>query len=298
MKKIDKFIENKIDSCLGKTFVITGANSGLGYETTRVLAYKGAQVIMACRSFERANKAKTKILDDYPDAKIDIMLFDQSSLSSIKNFIEELKQKYAKIDALICNAGIYHPELGQVTKDNFPLTIGTNYLGLFYLIENAKDYLKDTKIILVTSIAHRFKDYQDYNFLKEENYSSFKQYCISKLCIARYFEYLKKHTDLHVYLMHPGVSNTNLFSSNTSSYKKWFKKLANKLLPLFVHSPKKAALSLSLLAANEYENHTFLGPRGLGQISGYPKVVKLKKRGKKDADNLFQETLKVLKERE
>lgn len=297
MKKIDRFINERIDNCNDKIIVITGANSGLGFESMKVLVSKGAHVIMACRSIERANKAREKVINEYPEGKIEILEYDQSSLASIDNFIVKLKDNYPHIDALICNAGIFHPEIGKITKDNFPLTIGTNYLGLFYLVEKLRDnYLNNTKLILVSSIVYKYAKITDYKFLTEENYKSFKQYSISKLCIARYYEYLKNNTDLNVYLMHPGVSSTNIFTSPTSSYKKWFKDLANKLLPLLVHSPKKAALGISLLSANDYKNHTFLGPRGPFEISGYPKILNLRKNGRKDFEILYKETQNVLKD--
>ena len=96
MKKIDHFISHKINDCNNKTVVITGANSGLGFETAKVLASKGAHIIMACRSFERANKAKQNIISEYPNSRIDILEYDQSSFSSIDNFIVQLK-KVSKI---------------------------------------------------------------------------------------------------------------------------------------------------------------------------------------------------------
>lgn len=297
MKKIDKYIQEKIKDCDNKVIVITGANSGLGFESMKVLASKNAHIIMACRSFERANKAREKVIEEYPKSKIDILEYDQSSFASIDNFIVKLKDTYPHIDALICNAGIFHPEIGRTTKDNFPLTIGTNYLGLFYLVEKLRDdYLKDSKLILVSSIVYKYVKISNYDFLTKENYKAFKQYSLSKLCIARYYEYLKNNTNLNVYLMHPGVSGTNIFTSPTSSYKRWFKNLANKLLPLVVHSPKKAALGISLLSANDYANHTFLGPRGPFEISGYPKILNLRKNGRLDSEILYQETKKAIKD--
>ena len=297
MKKIDKYILEKINLYTNKIVVITGANSGIGYEAMNVLASKNAHIIMACRSLDSANKARNKVLETFPDSKIDILEYDQSSFSSIEKFIKNLQNNYPHIDALVCNAGIFHPAIGKKTIDNFPLTIGTNYLGLFYLVEKLrKDYLKHTKLILVSSIVYKYTKIKDYQFLKEENHKSFKQYCVSKLCIARYFEFLKNNTDLQVFLMHPGISNTNIFTSQTSSYKQWFKNLANKLLPLFVHAPKKAALGISLLVANDYSNHTFLGPRGLFEISGYPKILKLRKNGRIESEALYEKTKKVIQE--
>ena len=294
MKRIDKYIEKNIKDVTNKNIVITGANSGIGFESMMVLAKKGANVIMACRSLKRAQNAKEKVLKEYPNALIDIIEYDQSSFESIDNFINNLFKKYSKIDVLICNAGIFHPEKGLKTKDGYPLTIGTNYIGLFYLLENIKNRLANTKIIIVSSIVYRYTKYKDYKFLLEENTSVFNQYKLSKTAITNYFYYLSQNTNLNIYMMHPGVSSTNIFSNPNVSYWKWFKSLAKWVMSFVVHSPKKAALGISLLASKDYPNHTFLGPRGIGQISGYPKIIKLKNSGKKYANELYINTKKAI----
>ena len=115
MKRIDKYIEKNIKDVTNKNIVITGANSGIGFESMMVLAKKGANVIMACRSLKRAQNAKEKVLKEYPNALIDIIEYDQSSFESIDNFINNLFKKYSKIDVLVCNAGIFHPEKGLKT---------------------------------------------------------------------------------------------------------------------------------------------------------------------------------------
>lgn len=294
MKRIDKYIEKNIKDVTNKNIVITGANSGIGFESMMVLAKKGANVIMACRSLKRAQNAKEKVLKEYPNALIDIIEYDQSSFESIDNFITNLFKKYSKIDVLVCNAGIFHPEKGLKTKDGYPLTIGTNYIGLFYLLENIKNRLSNTKIIIVSSIVYRYTKYKDYKFLLEENSSTFNQYKLSKTAITNYFYYLSQNTNSNIYMMHPGVSSTNIFSNPNVSYWKWFKSLAKWVMSFVVHSPKKAALGISLLASKDYPNHTFLGPRGIGQISGYPKIIKLKNSGKKYANELYTNTKKAI----
>lgn len=294
MNKLEKYINNSISDCTNKTIIITGANSGIGFEAMKIFVQKGAKVIMACRSFERANNAKEKVLSSFPNAKIDILEYDQASFVSIKKFSETIKN--INFDVLICNAGIFHPKKGKTTKDSFPLTVGTNYLGLFYLIENIKDFLGKRKLILVSSITYAHCKIKEYDFLRKETTSIFKQYSISKTCITRYFAYLKNNSDLNIYLMHPGVSATNIFASKTSSYKQWFKKLAMAILPLFVHSPKKASLGMVKLVSETYPNHTFLGPRGLFQISGYPRVVKLKKNGYLNNELLYKKSKELVTE--
>jgi len=295
--KISNYI-NSIPTCQNKIIVITGANSGIGFETMKILAAKGAQIIMACRSRKRAEEAKNKVLSIVSKAKIDILLYDQSSFHSIDNFMRNLQEKYSHVDYLVCNAGIYHPQKNQKTIDGYPLTIGTNYLGLFYLIENLKLYLVNTKIIFVNSLVYERIKRPIINGLTQETTYIFNQYCFSKWAITNYFYYLSNNTNLNIYLMHPGVSSTNIFTSNTSSYKNWFKKLAKIVLPLFVHSPKKACLGIVNLCAKSYPNHTFLAPRGLKHISGYPKICHLNKKRVKYANEFYQESYKLIMKEE
>lgn len=295
--KISNYI-NSIPNCQNKIIAITGANSGIGFEAMKILATKGAQIIMACRNFKRAEEAKNKVLSIAPKAKIDILLYDQSSFASIDNFMRDLQEKYPHIDYLVCNAGIYHPQKNQKTIDGYPLTIGTNYIGLFYLIENLKSYLANTKIIFVNSLVYnRIKKFK-YVSLTQETTSIFNQYCFSKWAITNYFYYLSNNTNLNIYLMHPGVSSTNIFTSTTSSYKNWFKKLAKVVLPWFVHSPIKACLGIVNLCAKDYPNHAFLAPRGLKHISGYPKICHLNKKRVKFADDFYQESYKLVMKEE
>ncbi len=291
--KISKYI-NSIPNCQNKIITITGANSGIGFEAMKILAAKGAQIIMACRSLKRAEEARSKVLIVVPTAKIDILIYDQSSIRSIDNFITNLIEKYPHIDYLVCNAGIFHPQKNQKTIDGYPLTIGTNYLGLFYLIENLKSYLSNTKIIFVNSLVYKRIKNPNYKDLSYETTSAFYQYCFSKWAITNYFYYLSKNTNLNVFLMHPGVSSTNIFTSTTSSYKNWFKKLAKVVLPLFVHSPTKACLGIVNLCANNYPNHTFLAPQGFKNIRGYPKVCHLNKKRVKFASEFYSESYKLI----
>lgn len=97
---------NDIPDLSGKVMIVTGANSGLGFETTKELARKGAKVIMACRNPQRADTARKKIVDEIPDAALDIMLLDLSSQKSVADFADAFLEKYVRLDALVNNAGI------------------------------------------------------------------------------------------------------------------------------------------------------------------------------------------------
>lgn len=276
--KYQKWLDKNIKSLKGKTIIVTGANSGLGYNCTKALVYKNAQVIMACRNKKRALDAKNKIINEFPNAKIEIEILDLSSFESIKSFVQRINDR--KIDALINNAGVYYLPKASKTKDGLDMTIGTNYFGMYYLISLLEEKLElqeNSKIINVTSITYRFSklDLDDLNCEKVKNRNSL--YAKSKLAIAAYTYAKQKETDtnksnLHYYLIHPGISATNIIASKDGGFSKWFSKVGTIFMKIFFHSPEKACLSMLLPFSNNgyYENY---GPR-VFQISGYPKKIK------------------------
>ena len=133
MKMYTKYLD-KLESLEDKVAIVTGANSGLGFQTALALAYKGARVIMACRNLEKAEIAKDKILKEVENAKIDICKYDQGSFDSIEKFSIYIEENYQHIDYLVCNAGVYFPKVNYRTKDNLELTMGTNYFGTYHLL--------------------------------------------------------------------------------------------------------------------------------------------------------------------
>ncbi len=300
--KISKYIEKNIPLCSHKRVLITGANSGIGFEAAKILVSKGAELIFACRNLVKAEKAKEAILKLFPSAKITVFQYDQASFASIDRFVSQIKEKYDYIDATILNAGIYHPAPNQFTADGFPLTIGTNYLGAFYFLERILPFLEKNaqgKIIFVSSLTYKFHKIKDYKFLTQEGKSTNKSYGISKICVAKLFLAYQKKTKLRVYLMHPGVASTNIFSSSDTRFPKWFMSLAHSVLPLFTHSPQKASLGIvNLVCCDHFENGTVLGPRGLGEWRGFPKKRKLPKHVFQNVDRLMEETMKIIENKE
>ena len=140
----------------GKTFFITGANAGLGFEAARVLAGKGARVLIGCRSQSRASQAVADILAGYPDADIDIVDLDLASLDSIKRAAASVERE-ARLDVLINNAGIMIPPY-ELTEDGFESQFGVNHLGPFALTGLLLDKLRSTsraRVVSTASIAHK-----------------------------------------------------------------------------------------------------------------------------------------------
>jgi len=265
----------------GKVAIVTGGNSGLGFEAVKALAQKGAQVIMASRSIAKAEEAKRKLSNSNLIGAVEVFQLDLAQLSSIRKFAENFKEKYQKLDILINNAGIMMPPY-QLTKDGFESQIGTNHLGHFALTGLLLDRLKFTpnsRVINVSSIAHKSGelDFENFMYDKGKGYSPMKAYSRSKLCnllfsfeLQRYFE--SNNIKSSAIAAHPGVSDTNLFND---VLPKWVSKLVKPLASLMVQPafmgvlPELRAATDPLAKGGEY-----YGPDGSREMKGFPVVVK------------------------
>ena len=199
----------------GRTAVVTGANSGLGLETTRELARKGARVVMACRNRDKAEAARADVLRDAPGATVDVEILDLASLDSVRAFAERFGD--GRLDVLYCNAGIMAIPRSE-TDDGFETQFGVNVLGHFALVGRLLDALLATdgsRVVWLSSMAAwtgtiAFGDLQG-----RESYSRWGAYNQSKLAdLMLAFEMNRRlqnagATTLSV-AAHPGLSNTNL----------------------------------------------------------------------------------------
>ncbi|KAL3498868.1 hypothetical protein ACH5RR_041600 [Cinchona calisaya] len=147
----------------GLTAIITGASSGVGTETTRVLALRGVRVIMAVRNTDAGKAVKEAILKEIPAAKIEVMELDLSSMASVRKFAAEYKATGLRLNVLINNAGVMVSQF-MLSKDEIELHFATNYLGHFLLTNLLLDTMKSTaieshvegRIVIVSSLGHRF----------------------------------------------------------------------------------------------------------------------------------------------
>ena len=139
----EKWTTKKIPDLTGKVIIVTGANSGLGYEDAKEFARKGAKIILACRNMEKANKALSKIQAKIPEAQAEIIQLDLGSIDSIKKFAAEFKEKHDRLDILVNNAGILRVPY-QKTVDGFESQVGINHLGHFVLTNLLFDILVKT----------------------------------------------------------------------------------------------------------------------------------------------------------
>lgn len=211
----DPYDENLETKMTGKTVIVTGANSGIGYETAREMARRGGHVIMACRDMEDCEKARSTIRQRIPNKMVECRELDLASLESIKKFADGVLESEKHIEVLINNAGIMRcPK--QLTNDGFEMQLGVNHLGHFLLTNLLLDRLKasaPSRIVNITSISHKdgVINFDDLNSAKK--YDAKKAYNQSKLANILFNMELAKRlqgSGVTANAVYPGISVTNL----------------------------------------------------------------------------------------
>lgn len=258
----------------GKTIVITGANSGIGLETAKILANCDASIVLAVRNLEKGSIAKEAILHGTPEAVIDVMPLDLADLASIHAFSAGFQKRFNQLDLLINNAGIMMPPLSY-TKDGFELQFGSNHLGHFALSGLLLPLLISTpgsRIITVSSRAHDRGQIQFENLDGAKGYKAKKFYNQSKLAnlyFALELDKRLKQNGLPVRSIacHPGISVTNIFKFGNRTAPPAVRNLANR----FLQPPDLGALPTIYAATEEsLKGGEYIGPDGPGRIRGYP----------------------------
>jgi NAD(P)-dependent dehydrogenase (short-subunit alcohol dehydrogenase family) len=201
----------------GRTAVITGGNSGIGFEAARVLAARGATVVLACRDQAKADQAASQLAAEVAGARVETVRLDLASLASVREAAEELRERYPRLDLLINNAGVMMPPYGR-TEDGFELQIGTNHLGHFALTGLVLDRLltvAGSRVVTVSSNGHRMGriNFDDLNF--EHGYRRPRAYGQSKLANLMFTYELQRRlaaagAPTIALAAHPGSSRTEL----------------------------------------------------------------------------------------
>jgi len=253
----------------GKTAIVTGSNSGIGYHMAHDLAAKGAKVTLACRNAERAEYARKKILASCPNAELKIHLLDLADLSSVRDFSDTFMNSNDRLDLLINNAGVMIPPYSK-TKDGFELQFGTNFLGHFALTGHLLPLLEETtssRIVSVSSIAHNMGviDFDDIQS-ERKKYNKWATYSQSKLaCLMFAIELDKrlKHSKSTTISLasHPGYSATKLQRHSL------FWRTANIFFAM--NSKKGAAPTLYAASMPDAREHIYWGPVGFMEMRGW-----------------------------
>jgi len=274
-----KWTISNIPDQSGKVVIVTGANSGLGFETARALAAKGAQVVMACRNQGKAEAAAQEILAEFPQAKVDLMSLDLADLASVRAFADSFNKRYQKLDALCNNAGIMAIPYRQ-TADGFEMQFGVNHLGHFALTGLLLEALKaapGARVVTVSSMAHRLGKIDFDNLRGEKSYRRWPAYGQSKLANLLFTYELQRRLDaagIPVLAMaaHPGWSSTNLQYAGPRMDGSRLMLKANQIANnLFGQSQRMGALpTLYAAAAPDAAGGAYYGPDGFHETRGYP----------------------------
>jgi len=267
-----KWNSNNIPDQTGRFAVVTGANSGIGYDTALALAAKNATVIVACRNENKGKAAADKMNAANGNSNSIFMPLDLASLKSVRTFAEQYKNKYDRLDLLINNAGVMMPPYTK-TEDGFELQFGTNHLGHFALTGLLIDLIlktENSRIVNVSSTAHNWGGINFNDLNSEKKYDKTKAYGQSKIANLYFtYELQRKLAAAGKSTMataaHPGWTGTNL-----QQHAGFFRTLN----PILSQKPAMGALPTLYAAVGDAQGGDYFGPKGFMEMRGYPKKVK------------------------
>ena len=280
-----KWTADSIPDQTGKTILVTGANSGLGYVTARELARHGATVVMAVRDLDRGEQARSRMLDEIAgEAQISVVPLDLADLASVRALVDDLEG--SRLDVLINNAGIMAIPR-QLTVDGFERQLGTNHLGHMALTLGLLPNLlatggtsATTRIVTVSSGAHRLGKINLDDLMGVRSYSPWRAYGQSKLANLLFTLELQRRLDdmrapVNAYAAHPGYADTNLQAVGPAMRgDKRGQSMMSWANDKFAQPATMGALP-TLYAATEpgVPAGSFIGPDGFMEQRGYPTVV-------------------------
>ncbi len=267
----------RLDSLQGKTFLITGANAGAGFQASRILLSKGAGVVMLNRNPEKSAAAIASLKEEFgAQAEVSFVRMDLAVLASVREAAAEVLDSVPRIDALICNAAIAQVPTQQLTVDGFESQLGTNHYGHFLLCGLLFERIEASKgrIVVVASLGYKMGlktiQFDDMNW--DDNYHQNNTYCHSKLAQMMFAYQLQDRlaaasSDVSVYVCHPGSSATSLIetSGNLVSRAAW------KLMtwtPMVQSAEKGAYPEVMCATEGGLEQRALYGPTGFQEMVG------------------------------
>jgi NAD(P)-dependent dehydrogenase (short-subunit alcohol dehydrogenase family) len=278
-----RWTENDIPNQAGRVAAVTGANSGIGWETARALAQKGATVVMACRNAQTANTAAEQIEALNPAGAVVVLPLDLSDLASVRAFAAAFRAAYDRLDLLINNAGIMFTPYGK-TKQGYEQQFGVNHLGHFALTGLLLDRLNGTpgaRVVTVSSNTHRQGSMNFADLNSEQAYAPVGAYAQSKLANLLFtYELQRRLTAAGVGTLavaaHPGWTRSNLTRHAGASMQ-----FVDRL---FGQTTAMGALpTLYAATAPDVRGGDYVGPGGLRGMRGYPQKAESNERSHDEA---------------
>jgi NAD(P)-dependent dehydrogenase (short-subunit alcohol dehydrogenase family) len=277
-----KWTANDIPDLSGKTAVVTGANSGLGYQTALGLAGHGAHVVLACRDEGRGNQAIEQLRAELPDTSVELALLDLADLASVRKFAEAYAGERDHLDILVNNAGVMALDERRQTADGFEMQLGTNHLGHFALTGLLLPQLQARpggRVVNVTSFGHKVGRMNFGDLQWERSYRKWLAYGRSKLANLLFtFEFDRRAraagSGVIAAVAHPGYAKTNLQTGTSFEWSNFLgQSAADGALP-----------QLYGATAPDVQSGEFFGPSGFMEQRGAPQRVKAAKKAY-DADS-------------
>ena len=271
---------NEIGSQENKVFLVTGANSGLGYETSKFLLAKGATIIMCCRDLSRGERAKQELLKFNFPGNIELFELDLSDLRKVRSSAQLIKNKFNSLDVLINNAGIMAPPK-TLTKQDFEIQFGVNHLAHMLLTLELLPMLnekKNSRVVTVTSGVQYFGKIQWDDLQGNRKYDRWASYSQSKLANVMFglelnLKLKEKNSNTSSLLAHPGFARTNLQPKSVEANQSWQEDLAYKLMDPMFQSAKMGALpQITAAVLPNAKGGEQYGPRF--NFRGLPKICK------------------------
>ena len=227
----------------GKVYIVTGANSGVGFETTQQLVKQGAHVVMACRRVE-AGKEVAKAFESL-NGSYEVLRCDLADLESVRSFVNEFTSSHKQLDGLACNAGMVNMDNEpKYTKDGFEITMAASFFGHFLMTEMLLDILKATpgaRVVILSSVVHagspknRYSVHLDDLHWKNRKYSNFGAYGEAKVASVQYVMELAerlKDSGVTTFSVHPGWARSN-FGGGGNAFMKLSMALTKPLFKAF-----------------------------------------------------------------
>jgi NAD(P)-dependent dehydrogenase (short-subunit alcohol dehydrogenase family) len=270
----------------GKFAIVTGANSGIGYETALALARAGAEVVVASRSPAKGQAAVAAMKAQYAGAKVVFEALDLASLASVAAFAERIKASHQSLDILINNAGVMSLQTRQTTQDGFERQLGVNYLGHFALTAHLLGLLRAAgkpRAVQLSSIAHKRGQINLGDLQSEKAYKPWPAYEQSKLAMLMFALELQRRSDTRGWgilsvAAHPGFARTELIANGPAAggQKGLIWRLADIFGPIAWQSSAAGALPTLFAATSpQVTPGGYYGPDGMGEMKGAPVAAKI-----------------------
>jgi NAD(P)-dependent dehydrogenase (short-subunit alcohol dehydrogenase family) len=274
----------------GRTVIVTGANSGIGFEAAKALAAAGAETVLACRDAAKGEDAAVRIRAASAGARVEVRPLDLASLASVRDFAKGFGDAHERLDLLVNNAGVMAIPR-RSTVDGFEMQLGTNHLGHFALTGLLFERILETpgsRVVNVSSTAHRMGRIDFDDLQGERRYSRWGAYGQSKLANLLFTLELARRQGGRALAVacHPGWAATNLqVAGPRMDGSRWMEAVAGGLNRLFGQDAAAGALpTLYAATAPEVESGDYIGPDGLGEAWGHPKKVGSSARARNAAD--------------